>query len=166
MRFRLTRMARALLCIARMTHPLPPDLLDLIVGGRTLVPVLGGARRPFVNLDNAASTPIARPVKDTVDAFCTWYGAVHRGSGFKSELSTEVYEQARRAVASFVGADLDHHAVIFVRNTTEAINRCADTLALGEGAVVLTTMMEHHSNLLPWRRGPARCEMVSVDAEG
>jgi cysteine desulfurase / selenocysteine lyase len=142
------------------------DLRDLIVGGRTLVPVMGGGRRPFVNLDNAASTPIARAVKDKVDAFYEWYGAVHRGCGFKSELSTEVYEQARRAVAAFVGADDEERAVIFVRNTTEAINRCADTLALGEGDVVLTTLMEHHSNLLPWRRGGARCEHVAVDAEG
>ena len=50
---------------------LPPDLRDLVVGGDVLVPVTGGERRPFVNLDDAASTPIARPVRDTVDAFYT-----------------------------------------------------------------------------------------------
>src|SRR6476469_7475496 len=77
------------------------DLQDLIVGAHTLVPVLDGTLRPYINLDNAASTPIARPVKDTVDRFFEWYAAVHRGSGFKSQVSTLVYEQARERVAEF-----------------------------------------------------------------
>src|SRR5437762_14156178 len=95
------------------------DMRDLIIGGRTLVPVLDGTLRPYINLDNAASTPIARPVKETVDNFLEWYAAVHRGSGFKSQLSTLVYEQARERVAEFVGADLSERCLIFVRNATE-----------------------------------------------
>src|SRR6476469_2519842 len=77
------------------------DMHDLIVGGHTLVPILDGTLRPYINLDNAASTPIARPVKDTVDTFLEWYAAVHRGSGFKSQVSTLVYEQSRERVAEF-----------------------------------------------------------------
>src|SRR5438132_7800410 len=101
------------------------DMRDLIVGGYTLVPTLDGTLRPYINLDNAASTPIARPVKEKVDEFIEWYSAVHRGSGFKSQLSTDAYEHAREIVAEFVGSDLTDRTLIFVRNTTEAINRCA-----------------------------------------
>src|SRR5215211_5597942 len=124
------------------------DLSDLIVGGHIRVPVLDGSLRPYINLDNAASTPIARPVKDTVDRFLDWYAAVHRGSGFKSQVSSLAYEQARSRVAEFVGADLSERCLIFVRNATEAINRCANRIPLQEGDVVLTTLMEHHSNIL------------------
>src|ERR687883_572618 len=95
------------------------DMHDLIVGGQTLVPVLDGSLRPYINLDNAASTPIARPVKDTVDRFLEWYAAVHRGSGFKSQLASLAYEQARERVAEFVGADLSERCLVFVRNATE-----------------------------------------------
>src|SRR5436190_23992592 len=101
------------------------DMRELIVGGHTLVPTIDGTLRPYINLDNAASTPIARPVKEKVDEFIEWYSAVHRGSGFKSQLSSLAYEQARERVAEFVGADLSERCLIFVRNATEAINRCA-----------------------------------------
>src|SRR5256885_9660035 len=130
---------------SRNGHTGVADTHDLIVGGHTLVPVLDGSLRPYTNLDNAASTPIARPVKDTVDRFLEWYAAVHRGSGFKSQLSSLVYEQCREVVADFVGADLSERTLVFVRNATEAINRCAGRIPLGEGDVVLTTLMEHHS---------------------
>ena len=142
------------------------DMHDLIVGGHTLVPILDGTLRPYINLDNAASTPIARPVKDKVDTFLEWYAAVHRGSGFKSQVSTLVYEQSRERVAEFVGADLEDHTVIFVRNATEAINRCSGRIHLGEGDVVLTTLMEHHSNLLTWRKHSTHVESVAVDEFG
>src|SRR5438093_677348 len=86
--------------------PASRDMRDMIVGGHTLVPTLDGTLRPYINLDNAASTPIARPVKEKVDSFLEWYAAVHRGSGFKSQVSTEVYEDSREVVADFVGSDL------------------------------------------------------------
>ena len=142
------------------------DLRDLIVGGRTLVPTLDGTLRPYINLDNAASTPIARPVKEKVDEFMEWYSAVHRGSGFKSQVSTEAYEKAREIVAEFVGADLSERTLIFVRNATEAINRCAARIPFDEGDVVLTTLMEHHSNLLAWRKRCVHVETISVDEFG
>lgn len=142
------------------------DLRDLVVGGRVRVPILDGTLRPFINLDSAASTPIATPVKAKVDEFLEWYAAVHRGSGFKSQLSTHAYEAARGAVAAFVGADLSDRTLIFVRNTTEAINRCANSLNFEEGDVLLTTLMEHHSNLLAWRKRPVRIEHIEIDADG
>ena len=145
---------------------LPHDLRDLIVGGHLRVPTLDGTLRPYVNLDNAASTPIALPVKETVDRLLEWYAAVHRGSGFKSQVSSLAYEQARERLAEFVGAGLTDRCLIFVRNATEAINRCASRVPLSEGDVVLTTLMEHHSNILAWRKRCSHVESVSVDDFG
>lgn len=142
------------------------DLRDWVVGGHSMVPVLGGGTKPYINLDNAASTPMALPVKEKVDAFLEIYAAVHRGSGFKSQLATYAYEQARARVAAFVGADLAEHTVIFVRNTTEAINHCANAVPCAEGDVLLTTLMEHHSNLLAWRKTCVQVESISVDDHG
>ena len=144
----------------------PADMRELIIGGHTLVPTLDGTPRPYINLDNAASTPIARPVKDTVDRFLEWYSAVHRGSGFKSQVATDAYERARQIVAEFVGADLSKRTLIFVRNTTEAINRCANRFPFEPDDVLLTSLMEHHSNLLPWRKRGIHIEHLPVDKHG
>lgn len=147
-------------------HSHKDGLHDLIVGGHTLVPTIDGTRRPYINLDNAASSPIARPVKETTDRFLEWYAAVHRGSGFKSQVSSLAYEQARERLATFVGTDLSDRCLIFVRNTTEAINRCANRIPLSEGDVVLSSLMEHHSNILAWRRRCGHVESISVDDFG
>ena len=144
----------------------PDELRDLIVGGRVLVPTIDGSMRPYINLDSAASTPIARPIKEKVDEFYEWYSAVHRGAGFKSQVASLAYEQAREMVAHFVGADTADRCVVFVRNTTEAINRCAGLVPLDEGAVILTTLMEHHSNILAWRKRCVHVENVSIDEHG
>jgi selenocysteine lyase/cysteine desulfurase len=76
------------------------------------------------------------------------------------------YEHARERVAEFAGADLSERCLVFVRNATEAINRCANLIALDKDDVVLTTLMEHHSNILAWRRRCAHVESVSVDEFG
>lgn len=136
-----------------------------IVGVEQRVPVLDGSERPYINLDNAASTPALRPVWESVNAFLPWYSSVHRGAGFKSQLSTRAYERAREAVLRFLGADPGEHVVIFGRNTTEAINKLARRFPLQEGDVVLLSLMEHHSNDLPWR-GRARVERIRVTEEG
>jgi len=122
-----------------------------IVGINQQVPLLDGSSRPYVFLDNAASTPTFRGVQQKVNEFLEWYSSVHRGSGFKSQLSTQAYERAREIVAEFVGADPHTHSVIFGKNTTEAINKLANRLDLQSDDVVITTIMEHHSNDLPWR---------------
>jgi cysteine desulfurase/selenocysteine lyase len=122
-----------------------------IVGIDQQVPLLNGSSRPYVFLDNAASTPTLCGVQQKVNEFLEWYSSVHRGSGFKSQLSTQAYERAREIVAEFVGADPHTHSVIFGKNTTEAINKLANRLDLQPDDVVITTIMEHHSNDLPWR---------------
>src|SRR5689334_2396509 len=94
---------------------------DLVEGVDSLVPLLDGSLRRYTNLDNAASTPPFKAVRQAIDGFAPWYSSVHRGSGFKSQLSTHAYEQARAAIAEFVGADPDRQVVIFAKQTTEAL---------------------------------------------
>ncbi len=127
------------------------DMRDRIVGLEREVPLLDGRRLPYVNLDNAASTPPLVDVVRAVEAFMPYYASVHRGTGFKSRLSTAAYDQAHAIIGRFVGADPDSNTVIFGKNTTEAINKLAWRLPLEPDAVVITTQLEHHSNDLPWR---------------
>ena len=148
------------------TVPQSADALRAeILGIDRQVPLLDGTTRPYVYLDNAASTPAFRGVQQKVDEFLGWYSSVHRGSGFKSLLSTRAYDHAREIVAAFVGADPQVHTVIFGKNATEAINKLANRLEWRDGDVVLTTIMEHHSNDLPWR-SKARVEYVGMQKDG
>jgi selenocysteine lyase/cysteine desulfurase len=105
----------------------------------------------YVNLDNAASTPALRDVMDAVARFVPYYSSVHRGTGFKSRLSTMAYDQAHEIISHFVGADPRSNVVIFGKNTTEAINKLSFRLSAPADSVVITTLLEHHSNDLPWR---------------
>jgi len=116
------------------------------------VPLIDGERARYINFDNAASTPPLSSVRRGVDDFLDYYASVHRGTGFKSQLSTWAYERSRQRTMGFVGADPATHTCIFVKNTTEAINKLARRLSLGRDDVVLVTQMEHHSNDLPFRR--------------
>jgi cysteine desulfurase/selenocysteine lyase len=127
------------------------DLRNEIVGVDQAAPLLDGSQVTYVNLDNAASTPSLRYVKDKMDEALIYYSSVHRGSGFKSLLSTQLYEEAREIVLDFVGADREQDVVVFCKNTTEALNRLAKRFPFQPGDMVLTTSMEHHSNDLPWR---------------
>jgi selenocysteine lyase/cysteine desulfurase len=102
---------------------------------------------------------------DEVGRFLPFYSSIHRGTGFKSRVSTEAYERAREIIGEFVGADQSANSVIFGKNTTEAINKLSYRLPLADDAVVITTMMEHHSNDLPWR-GRADVVHVAVTPEG
>jgi selenocysteine lyase/cysteine desulfurase len=127
--------------------------------------MLDGSQRQYVNFDNAASTPSLRPVLDKVTEFMTWYSSVHRGTGFKSQIATETYELAHDIVGCFVGANLDTNTIIFGKNTTEAINKLARRFPLAPDDVVLCSIMEHHSNDLPWRE-QARLYHINVNDDG
>jgi len=140
------------------------DLPHLLIGSDTVVPTLHGSRR-YVNFDNAASTPTFRPIAASVTSFLQWYSNVHRGTGFKSQLSSWAYEEARDIVAEFVGANLSKQVVIFTKNSTEAINKLSNRLKLSKRDVVLTTLMEHHSNELPWRR-VAQVQHIGLNDDG
>ena len=138
---------------------------ERIVGINQQVPLLDGSQRTYINFDNAASTPALRDVMDTVNSFMDWYSSVHRGTGFKSRVATQAYDDARRIVSDFVGADLHAHTVIFGKNTSEAINKLAHRFPLTKDDVVLVSLIEHHSNDLPWR-GRALVEHVNADDLG
>ena len=120
-----------------------------LLGADVHVMCADGRPRRYANLDYAASTPALPEVWDAVAAFMPWYSSVHRGSGAKSQVATEAFEDARDDVRAFVGAARDDD-VVLVRNTTEAINVLA--AALPPGTRVLGSPVEHHANMLPWRR--------------
>jgi cysteine desulfurase/selenocysteine lyase len=127
------------------------EIRQRVVGLDVKVPTLDGSRRPYVNFDNAATTPAFWDVCETLDLFLPWYSSIHRGAGFKSGVATEAYDDARRTVGNFFGADPSEQVVIFVKNSTEAINKAARRIPLSPDDVVLISLMEHHSNDLPWR---------------
>ncbi len=131
----------------------PADAFALLVGAGQLVPCIDGTARPAAELDQAASTQAHPAVTARVEAFLPSYSSVHRGAGYRSRRATAAYEDARRAVLAFAGRDEDGPDVaILCRNTTEAINHLAYRLRLAPTDVVVTTVVEHHANLLPWGR--------------
>ncbi|MGD2134590.1 MAG: aminotransferase class V-fold PLP-dependent enzyme [Gemmatimonadales bacterium] len=137
------------------------DVRTRVIGSDQEVPLLNGRLVRYVNLDNAATTPPFRDVAETIERFLPFYSSVHRGSGFKSRLSTFAYDQAREIITRFVAADAGSNTVIFGKNTTDAVNKLAYRVPLDDDAVILTTVMEHHSNDLPWRN---RATVVHVGA--
>ena len=144
------------------------DVKKQVVGIDQLVPLLDGSHRPYIYLDNAASTPTLLLIQQKVDEFSKWYSNVHRGTGFKSQLSSWVFEEARSIIAEFVQADATA-SVIFCKNTTEAINKLAGRFhcpgAGEEKPIILTSIMEHHSNELPWRK-VGKVIHIGLNSEG
>jgi selenocysteine lyase/cysteine desulfurase len=100
-----------------------------------------------------------------VEQFVPLYSSVHRGAGYKSRRSTAAYEAARAAALAFGGGTPGTDVAVICRNTTEAVNHLAYRLPLERDDVVLTTVVEHHANLLPWGR-VARRRYVECGAEG
>ncbi|HET9935845.1 MAG TPA: cysteine desulfurase [Methyloceanibacter sp.] len=107
----------------------------------------------LVYLDNGASAQKPRAVLDTIErAYGGEYANVHRGLHYLSNLATANFEQARETVRRFVNARSEAE-IIFTRNATEAINLVASSYGapnIGEGDEILLTIMEHHSNIVPW----------------
>lgn len=130
----------------RGLHSLPLSLL----GSDLEVPLVTGEHARYVNFDYAASPPCLRSVADAVTAALPWYGSVHRGAGFASSVSSDLYRAARSTIARFVGARANDR-VVFTRNSTDALNLLSHVLP--SDTTVVTFASEHHANLLPWRRG-------------
>jgi selenocysteine lyase/cysteine desulfurase len=146
------------------THT-PAGAVATLVGDRQTVPCVDGRERTYLNLDSAASTGSLPAVADGVAQFLPWYSSVHRGAGYKSQLATAAYEDARDAILGFAGRDAGRDVAIICRNTTEALNHLAHRLCLARSDVVVTTVVEHHANLLPWARVAAR-RFVECGADG
>lgn len=132
---------------------------------------VNGHRLAF--LDSAASSQKPRQVIECLEDFYRRYNAnVHRGVYKLSEEATFAFERARGKVARFIGA-ASQREIIFTRNTTEAINLVAQSWGgsqLRPGDRILLTMMEHHSNIVPWQmlaqRTGAKLDYLSLDGEG
>jgi cysteine desulfurase/selenocysteine lyase len=127
----------------------------------------------LVYLDNAATSQKPEAVIMAVDDYYRRYNAnIHRGVHTLAEEATEAYENARRKVGRFINA-YSPREVVFCRNTTEAINLVANTwgrVNLREGDVIILSLMEHHSNLVPWQllaqNTGARLEFIALDPQG
>ncbi|MFE3292149.1 aminotransferase class V-fold PLP-dependent enzyme [Rhodococcus sp. NPDC059234] len=122
-----------------------------VSGSELTVPLAGGGSCTYANFDYAASAPALAQVTERVQELLPYYASVHRGAGYASQVCTASYEGAREVVARFVGARTDD-VVVFTRNTTDSLNLLAGCVP-GE-TVVLD--IEHHANLLPWKRNGAR----------
>ena len=128
--------------------------------------------KPLAYLDNGATAEKPLAVIDALDRFWREHNAnVHRGVHTLSEEATSMYEDARLALASHLGAD--RREVIFVRNATEALNLVAYAWGrtnLGAGDRILVTEMEHHSNIVPWyqvaQEKEAHLDWAPVTGEG
>jgi len=108
--------------------------------------------KPLVYLDNAASAQKPRSVIETMDhAYRFEYANVHRGLHFLSNLATSKYEDARGIVQRFLNAG-SADEIVFTRNATAAINLVADSFGdrFGKGDEIVISIMEHHSNIVPW----------------
>jgi cysteine desulfurase/selenocysteine lyase len=129
--------------------------------------------KPLVYLDNAASAQKPKPVLEAMTrAYTEGYANVHRGLHFLSNAATEAFEAARESVRRFLNA-ASADEIIFTRNATEAINLVAQSfggMSIGEGDEIVLSILEHHSNIVPWhfhreRRG-AVLKWIPVDGDG
>ncbi len=140
------------------------ELLDTLrktfIGRGVLVPTMEGLK-PFINLDNSASTPTFTPI----------WNAFRLALRQSKQVQQEIIQEVRSVCAGMLGAPLSEYDVIFTSNTTEAINLVAESLShepTGDiESVVLNTLLEHSSNDLPWRMVPGYSLIrLTMDAEG
>jgi cysteine desulfurase/selenocysteine lyase len=142
---------------------------------RTEFPILSAEvyGKPLVYLDNAASAQKPRAVIETmVRTMETAYSNVHRGLHFMANTATEAFESAREDVRRFLNARSTDE-IVFTKSATEAYNLVANsfgTMGLGEGDEIILSIMEHHSNIVPWHflreRKGAVIKWAPVDDEG
>ncbi|MFK0272736.1 cysteine desulfurase [Ensifer sp. NPDC090286] len=157
-----------------MEHTVPVPAYD-VEAIRKDFPILSKTvyGKPLVYLDNGASAQKPQVVIDAIShAYSNEYANVHRGLHFLSNAATEAYEAAREKVRRFLNApSVDN--VIFTKSSTEAINTVAygyGMPVLGEGDEIVLSIMEHHSNIVPWHfireRQGAKLVWIPVDDDG
>ncbi len=136
------------------------NIRKYIVGIDKKVILRSGKKANYICFDNAASTPALVPVLEKINEFLEWYSSIHRGTGYKSVISTHTYDNSRKIVADFLNTDIDKNVIIYVKNTTEAINKLSYRLKLDKKDIVISSLMEHHSNDLPWR---TKCSILYIN---
>jgi selenocysteine lyase/cysteine desulfurase len=131
-----------------------------LIGRDILVPTTEGVK-PFINLDNAASTPTFEPIWNTVCQTLQQSGEAHQS----------IIDEVRNICSGFLGAPPSVYDIIFTSNATEALNLAAESLSReseqGNETIVINTMLEHTSNDLPWRMDPTiSLFRMNIDDEG
>jgi cysteine desulfurase / selenocysteine lyase len=129
--------------------------------------------KPLVYLDNAASAQKPRVVIEAMTkAMTETYANVHRGLHYLSNASTDAFENARESVRRFINAP-SKEQIIFTRNATEAINLVAQSFGgqvIGQGDEIILSILEHHSNIVPWHfhreRHGAVIKWAPIDDDG
>jgi cysteine desulfurase / selenocysteine lyase len=129
--------------------------------------------KPLVYLDNAASAQKPRSVIERLtEVYENEYANVHRGLHYLANAATEAFEVARERVGAFLNAG-SHEEIVFTRNATEAINLVASSFGLDhirEGDEIVLSVMEHHSNIVPWHfhreRKGAVLKCVQIEEDG
>ena len=129
--------------------------------------------KPLVYLDNAASAQKPRTVIERLtEAYENEYANVHRGLHYLANAATEAFEVARERVRAFLNAG-SHEEIVFTRNATEAINLVASSFGLDhihKGDEIVLSVMEHHSNIVPWHfhreRKGAVLKWVQIEEDG
>ena len=142
------------------------EIRDLFMGLDEKVYDYYGKCIDGINFDNAATTPPIKSTIEYIEEMSNIYASIGRGTGQKAEISTCLYQESRNFLLDFFNVkDKEKYVVIYVNNTTEAINRLANVLPKDPDEVVLTSRMEHHSNDLPWRKR-GLVEHIEVDKNG
>ena len=129
--------------------------------------------RPLVYLDNAATTQKPLCVLDAMpDEYLNVNANVHRGVHYLSQQATDLHEAARETVRRFINAPKTEE-IIFTRGTTESINLVVSSFCeefMGEGDEVIVSVMEHHSNIVPWQLQAAKrgiaLKVIPIDDSG
>lgn len=129
--------------------------------------------RPLIYLDNAATTQKPLCVLDAMrDEYLNVNANVHRGVHWMSQQATDLHEAARETVRRFINAR-SAAEIVFTRGTTEGLNLVASTFAdafMQEGDEVIVSVMEHHSNIVPWQlqaeRKGIRLRVIPMDDSG
>ena len=157
-----------------MTETATPEPYDVAAIRRDF-PILSREvyGKPLVYLDSGASAQKPQVVLDTIQhAYSQEYANVHRGLHFLSNAATDAYEKARETVRRFLNAPSTDN-IVFTSNTTAAINTVAYGWGMpniGEGDEIVLSIMEHHSNIVPWHfireRQGAKLVWVPVDDDG
>ncbi|MBE6048344.1 MAG: aminotransferase class V-fold PLP-dependent enzyme [Clostridium sp.] len=126
---------------------------DLMSGIDLEVYTLDKKKVKFTNFDNATTAPPFKSVIEYITKLSEYYGAIGRGAGYKSEITTRLYRESKDYLLDFFNIkEKNKYTVIYVSNTTDGINKLSRIISHKKDEIILSTRMEHHSNDLPWRR--------------
>lgn len=126
------------------------NTLPKVVGTDDYIKLKNGKETRVILLNNAATTPPFEGTLKTVNEFLQTYSALHRGAGPHANITFQKAEEAIKILREFLGVT-DDHALLFTSNTSAAINLFIRLLHLKKGDVIITSIIEHTSNNLPWK---------------